>query len=55
MRHSTILCIGLLALAGGLAALTPPSLAQTDVTAADNTYLGYYPGYPAPGAVIPPC
>jgi hypothetical protein len=52
MRHSTIWCIGLLAL--GLAALTPPSLAQTDVTAADNTYPGYYPSYPAPGAVIPP-
>ena len=51
MRHSTILCTGLLAL--GMAALATPSLAQTDVTAADN-YPGYYPGYLAPGAVMPP-
>ena len=51
MRHSTILCIGLLALA--MAALATPSLAQTDVTAADS-YPGYYPGYLAPGAVMPP-
>lgn len=48
---STIMRAGFLAL--GVAALATPSLAETDVTATDN-YPGYYPGYLAPGAVMPP-